>query len=73
MYLDVALAQYITFDCFLFQIDKLAQSHPALLTLKSVDLSPASWMAVSSLSRKQNIDWKKKYIKIPSKDDDNVW
>ncbi|KAL2967619.1 hypothetical protein AAZX31_16G185900 [Glycine max] len=29
------------------KIDKLAQSHPALLTLKSVDLSPASWMAVS--------------------------
>lgn len=28
-------------------IDELARSHPALMTLKSVDLSPASWMAVS--------------------------
>jgi len=38
---------YIVFGCFWFQIDELARSHPALLTLKSVDLSPASWMAVS--------------------------
>ncbi|ESW24495.1 hypothetical protein PHAVU_004G135500 [Phaseolus vulgaris] len=29
------------------KIDELARTHPALLTLKSVDLSPASWMAVS--------------------------
>ncbi|XP_027358327.1 uncharacterized protein LOC113867294 isoform X2 [Abrus precatorius] len=29
------------------KIPELARSHPALMTLKSVDLSPASWMAVS--------------------------
>lgn len=29
------------------KIDELARRHPALMTLKSVDLSPASWMAVS--------------------------
>lgn len=31
----------------LSQITELAQHHPALTTLKSVDLSPASWMAVA--------------------------
>ncbi|XP_054781704.1 uncharacterized protein LOC129288911 [Prosopis cineraria] len=29
------------------KIAELARSHPALMTLKSVDLSPASWMAVA--------------------------
>ncbi|KAK7314829.1 hypothetical protein VNO77_33357 [Canavalia gladiata] len=29
------------------KITELARTHPALMTLKSVDLSPASWMAVS--------------------------
>ncbi|XP_061342957.1 uncharacterized protein LOC133289101 [Gastrolobium bilobum] len=29
------------------KIPELARTHPALMTLKSVDLSPASWMAVS--------------------------
>ncbi|KAF7813388.1 uncharacterized protein G2W53_034364 [Senna tora] len=29
------------------KITELARSHPALMTLKSVDLSPASWMAVA--------------------------
>lgn len=33
--------------CFLSQISELAKSHPALMTLKSVDVSPASWMAVA--------------------------
>ncbi|MCI28550.1 plant/F9H3-4 protein, partial [Trifolium medium] len=28
-------------------IPELAESYPELMTLKSVDLSPASWMAVS--------------------------
>ncbi|XP_057446504.1 uncharacterized protein LOC130738527 [Lotus japonicus] len=28
------------------KISELARSHPAIMTLKSVDLSPASWMAV---------------------------
>ncbi|KAJ7970113.1 Protein of unknown function (DUF789) [Quillaja saponaria] len=29
------------------KITELARSHPALMTLKSVDMSPASWMAVA--------------------------
>lgn len=29
------------------QMTELARSHPALMTLKSVDISPASWMAVA--------------------------
>ncbi|MED6197108.1 hypothetical protein PIB30_053594 [Stylosanthes scabra] len=29
------------------KIPELARTHPAIMTLKSVDLSPASWMAVS--------------------------
>ncbi|XP_027364580.1 uncharacterized protein LOC113871680 [Abrus precatorius] len=32
---------------FVEKIFELAKSHPALMTLKSVDISPASWMAVS--------------------------
>ncbi|XP_061369449.1 uncharacterized protein LOC133312297 [Gastrolobium bilobum] len=32
---------------FTVKINELARSHPALMTLKSVDLSPASWMAVA--------------------------
>ncbi|XP_057425239.1 uncharacterized protein LOC130718639 [Lotus japonicus] len=32
---------------FLHKISELAQSYPALMTLKSVDISPASWMAVA--------------------------
>ncbi|KAL4374403.1 uncharacterized protein DS421_5g154770 [Arachis hypogaea] len=29
------------------QIPELARTHPALMTFKSVELSPATWMAVS--------------------------
>ncbi|XP_028783192.1 uncharacterized protein LOC114739307 isoform X1 [Neltuma alba] len=29
------------------KIDELARTHPALMTLRSIDLSPASWMAVA--------------------------
>ncbi|KEH42873.1 hypothetical protein MtrunA17_Chr1g0188731 [Medicago truncatula] len=32
---------------FTEKITELAKSHPALMTLKSVDISPASWMAVA--------------------------
>ncbi|KAL5068474.1 hypothetical protein RYX36_019361 [Vicia faba] len=32
---------------FSLKISELAKSHPALMTLKSVDVSPASWMAVA--------------------------
>ncbi|KAJ1403980.1 hypothetical protein SESBI_26900 [Sesbania bispinosa] len=32
---------------FYEKITELAESHPAIMTLKSVDISPASWMAVS--------------------------
>ncbi|RDX92183.1 hypothetical protein CR513_25722, partial [Mucuna pruriens] len=32
---------------FAEKIAELARSHPALMTLKSVDISPASWMAVA--------------------------
>ncbi|WJX19067.1 hypothetical protein P8452_08800 [Trifolium repens] len=32
---------------FTEKITELAKSHPALMTLKSVDVSPASWMAVA--------------------------
>lgn len=42
----VCYTLHYTYFC-LFQIPELARSHPALMTLKSVDLSPASWMAVS--------------------------
>ncbi|KAJ7975501.1 Protein of unknown function (DUF789) [Quillaja saponaria] len=34
-------------DPLMIKITELARSHPALMTLKSVDLSPASWMAVA--------------------------
>lgn len=30
-----------------FQISGLAQRYPGLMSLRSVDLSPASWMAVA--------------------------
>jgi hypothetical protein len=30
-----------------FQISGLAERYPGLMSLKSVDLSPASWMAVA--------------------------
>lgn len=38
-----------TWNCnnSLSQITELVQHHPAITTLKSVDLSPASWMAVA--------------------------
>lgn len=32
---------------FCFQINGLAQRYPGLMSLRSVDLSPASWMAVA--------------------------
>lgn len=32
---------------FCFQISSLAQRYPGLMSLRSVDLSPASWMAVA--------------------------
>lgn len=32
---------------FQFQISELAQRYPGLMSLRSVDLSPASWMAVA--------------------------
>nr|GMC76926.1 uncharacterized protein LOC109188307 [Ipomoea batatas] len=32
---------------FCFQINSLAQRYPGLMSLRSVDLSPASWMAVA--------------------------
>ncbi|KAL9277044.1 hypothetical protein ACSQ67_025407 [Phaseolus vulgaris] len=32
---------------FTEKIDELARSHPALMTLKSTDISPISWMAVA--------------------------
>ncbi|RYQ91501.1 uncharacterized protein LOC107619456 isoform X2 [Arachis ipaensis] len=44
---NVFVCSLIDYDCFSHQIIELARSYPALMTLKSVDLSPASWMAVS--------------------------
>ncbi|KAK7278330.1 hypothetical protein RJT34_23358 [Clitoria ternatea] len=46
----VPFAEKVTlrlYQCFLFQIAELARSHPALMALNSVDISPASWMAVA--------------------------
>lgn len=32
---------------YLLQINELAEKYPGLMTLRSVDMSPASWMAVA--------------------------
>lgn len=36
-----------TLYLFLLQINELAEKYPGLMTLRSVDMSPASWMAVA--------------------------
>jgi len=38
------LTKYLFFG---FQITGLAERYPGLMSLRSVDLSPASWMAVA--------------------------
>lgn len=43
--LEILWFEIIIFDPF--QINGLARRFPGLMTLRSVDLSPASWMAVS--------------------------
>lgn len=44
-----------SFWLFASQISSLAQRHPGLMSLRSVDLSPASWMAVAWLASKHSI------------------
>jgi hypothetical protein len=41
-------ARYMPFWFFIpSQITELARNKPGLMTLKNVDLSPASWMAIA--------------------------
>jgi len=51
-----------------FQINGLAQRYPGLMSLRSVDLSPASWMAVAwSLSLSYQLVYKAYHDKIKKK------